>query len=290
MGKEVETRVVREQAEKKKEKDAKIEKKNMEYNFQQMRNFERAVEVADEVEEKAKVKKELATKQLEQEKKKAQEKVDKERAHREGAAQVILDKRKAQVEAEERAIQKSLLLVKEQRAKKANSDCNTICVTSGQEKERLPVPLFLGCFKDSNKTGDRALTEMHVLFDDNTKEACNTECLRSSPANMGFGLQGRKCFCGAADSQYKAHGKADESQCIIPCPGAPKQACGGPLVNRVYEILIPRGTFEWSGAVFNASRLPGPQYKHFKHDGCQCKGRYATPQDELASLFEDLWE
>merc|ERR1712086_286725 len=269
-------------------KEAKKKKKNLKRDFQNMRSYENAVEVADEQEAKAKQKNKLAKDELEKEEKAEKEQAEKAKAAIDGSAKVILAKRKAEMDAQEKDVKHSLNLVKEQRAKKADSDCNTICETSGAEKETLPVPMFLGCYKDSNET--RALKDMHILFETNSKEVCNMKCLNTHPTNMIFGLQGRKCFCGKGDANYQMYGKAEEKNCIIPCPGAPKQACGGPYVNRLYQLLIPRGTFDWTGAKISPKKPPNPDLKQFKRDGCQCTGHMKPHEiEEEASVMNELW-
>jgi len=284
--KEVGNSAIREQEDKQKEKAAKQEKKDLEASFNQMRNFEKAVQIANEQEEKAKQKNEIETKALEKSKQLKKEKDEKYKVKFSSAPEVIEAKRKKAVEDSKREIAMSLLLVKEHRVKKQESECNTICRIAGEEKTMLPVPLFQGCFKDDNQT--RAMPEMHVLFEDNSKENCNMKCLDGPGATMYFALQGTRCNCAGPGSGFKRYGKAEDSQCIIPCPGVPRQACGGPLVNRVYEILIPRGTFKWTGHIRNDSIPINPQNKAFVRDGCQCLGARTpknAPSDSLAHLL-----
>merc|ERR1712153_279237 len=104
-----------------KEKEAKKKKKNLKRDFQNMRSYENAVEVADEQEAKAKQKNKLAKDELEKEQKAEKEQAEKAKAAIDGSAKVILAKRKAEMDAQEKDVKHSLNLVKEQRAKKADS-------------------------------------------------------------------------------------------------------------------------------------------------------------------------
>ena len=46
------------------------------------------------------------------------------------------------------------------------------------------------------------------------------------------GLQySKECFCG---DRFGVYGKESETACNSPCPGNPKERCGGFLTNRVY--------------------------------------------------------
>lgn len=42
---------------------------------------------------------------------------------------------------------------------------------------------------------------------------------------------GSQCYC---DNDYDSHGKAEEADCSVACPGDAQEKCGGSLVNSVY--------------------------------------------------------
>ncbi|MBY6162257.1 WSC domain-containing protein [Mameliella alba] len=96
---------------------------------------------------------------------------------------------------------------------------------------RPPAPkvTYLGCFKD---TGNRDLTGAFMASAEMTPALCFQFC-----RDKGFaiaGLQyGQQCFCGNQIGQY---GRAEMSKCEMPCPGNPKQMCGGFWTNSAFRL------------------------------------------------------
>ncbi|XP_013393421.1 uncharacterized protein LOC106161105 isoform X1 [Lingula anatina] len=87
---------------------------------------------------------------------------------------------------------------------------------------------YVGCYKDS-RPRDIPSTDKLTDSDAMTVERCFYFCRNF----QYFGIQaGYQCRCGTS---YGYHGKADESECDMTCPGDSKENCGGDWRNAVYE-------------------------------------------------------
>jgi len=96
-----------------------------------------------------------------------------------------------------------------------------------------------GCFKDGGQDGgdpnQRAMIHVQGWF---THARCARKCGERGMDTMAI-QYGDECFCGRGD-QHAKFGKADESECDMPCPDWDEREeglkCGGGWRNSVYKI------------------------------------------------------
>ena len=66
-------------------------------------------------------------------------------------------------------------------------------------------------------------------------ERCNSLCAPLGFKFCGVQMGGTGCFCG---DSFGSQGKADaDADCNVRCAGDPKEVCGGPNLNSVYETV-----------------------------------------------------
>jgi len=260
--------IQREVAEKKDK--AEKTKKELAQKYQELKNYERALELSQKAEDKAKEDKEKAEVKMERDQKGEKEGSMKAEVKSMGFERMNKNKQAREEAANKELLKEGQVKVGIRKKKKANNDCKNRCIAAGKAKEETMTPVFLGCYKDQEKTP--AMSTMIAAFDVNTIQWCNQKCLANSPLNRFFGLQDNKCFCSEEKEKYDRFGEAHEDKCILPCSGDSEQLCGGPLVNRVFLIQVSAGTYEWGGYYKNASIPLAPQNFNFERAPCQCVG------------------
>lgn len=258
-------------------------KKELDTKYTEMQAYEKALEVSEKAEEKAKEDNEKAVEQREKDQKGA-----KEAALKKDVKKMGFEKMQKKKEAREELADKQMLKegkekVLVRKKKKANMDCKSECIAAGKKKEETTTPMFLGCYKDQEKSPAMSMTI--AAFDVNTPAWCNQKCISNSPLNRYFALSDNKCFCSQEGEQYDRYGVAHEDQCILPCSGDRDQLCGGPSVNRVFLTMVTEGAYEWGGYTKNASVPLAPQNFNFEvGSSCQCVGKPANADQKTLDV------
>jgi hypothetical protein len=244
--------------------------KEVRKKYEDLKKFKAALELSEKHEEKAKEEKHKANQRMEKDEKEQAKEQQINMIRQRGYLKTKEIRSKKDKEVSAKLVKKAKEKLKKQQEAKANSQCASQCQAQATVKESAPVPSLVGCFKDNKE--DPALSDMISAFDVNSVQWCNTQCARKSPSNVYFGLQNNECWCGTKKDKYDAYGEVHPDKCILECPGNPSQLCGGPQVNRVYEIVLPQGIYKWSGHVKNESRpVIGMNY-NFEYNECQCYG------------------
>ena len=89
----------------------------------------------------------------------------------------------------------------------------------------------MGCHHDMGNPGGtngRDLSGLYFSVEKMTNDFCVEVCAASGFAYAGT-QYGQSCFCG---NSYGSRGPA--TNCNVPCPGNPCEACGGAWANSVY--------------------------------------------------------
>ena len=84
---------------------------------------------------------------------------------------------------------------------------------------------YVGCYIDQSSSD--------LEHRPNKAQHTDTTCAEECKQYTYFGLQERgKCYCG---NGYGTYGKAEESECHVPCSGDPTKSCGGWDRNAIYK-------------------------------------------------------
>eukprot|EP00128_Syssomonas_multiformis_P016964 Colp12_sorted_trinity150504_noHs@886 len=121
-----------------------------------------------------------------------------------------------------------------------------IAIASAQSDFKPPG--YVGCFKDSPY---RDLGFHYLKSDSMTPTQCQSTCAQLNYRFAGVQNQ-NECWCG---KRFGLLGRAEETECDIPCLGDPDFICGGRWRNSVYES-VPGGLP--TGTPTATERVPGP--------------------------------
>jgi hypothetical protein len=104
--------------------------------------------------------------------------------------------------------------------------------------------VYQGCYSD-NVGGQRALFWKSNNAANNSATSCLSLC--SKYGYMAAGMQyGQECYCGDDDKAIAAGStKQPETDCQVPCPGAPQYNCGGNNRNSYYK-WVGNDLYNWA--------------------------------------------
>jgi len=102
-----------------------------------------------------------------------------------------------------------------------------VAVINQSTPPQLSVETVYGCYSDP---GDLA---PYATNNSNSKGFCVTEGCKVAGSKVAATMGGNECFCG--DKYPSKKYRIADSECDIPCPGFPFEACGGVMKYTIYN-------------------------------------------------------